>query len=98
MEVSRPLYSLSEARDRLIHARVEIDRFDNSVLEKTLQEGTKIAFEAESSGWKALDELAYRRKGLALSAAILMSMMVLLILKIRRLPTIHSKSPRGAAS
>jgi hypothetical protein len=47
--------------------------------------GRSIAAAAEQSGRKALEELAYRRKGLAVSVVILLGMIVLLLLKIRQL-------------
>jgi hypothetical protein len=84
MEVGRPLYDLTEGRDRLVRARVEVHRFNLTVLTKTLEEGNRIAAGAKQSGEQALAELAYRRKGLAISAVILMSMIVMLVLKIRQ--------------
>jgi hypothetical protein len=85
MEVSKPLYDLSEGRDRLVRARVEVHRFEPAVLRTTLDEGDKIAISAEQSGNKALADLAFRRKGLAISVVILLFMIVLLLLKIRQL-------------
>jgi cytochrome c553 len=87
MEVSSPIYQLSEGRDRLILARVQIHRFTPAILQKTTAEGESIATACEQSGWQALAELAYRRKGLAVSAAILLCMIGLLLLKIRQLKT-----------
>lgn len=84
MEVSKPLYDLVEGRDRLVRARVEVHRFDPAILHKTLDEGSVIAESARNDGVEALEELAYRRRGLAVSALILLSMIGLLILKIRQ--------------
>ncbi len=83
MEVSRPTYDLSEGRDRLVLARVNIHYFDPSALRKVLDEGDKIAQASQQSGRQALEDLAYRRKGLAVSAVILLIMITLLLLKIR---------------
>jgi len=85
MEVSRPIFQLSEARDRLILARVEIHAFNAAALQKIADEGGRIAADSEQSGRQALAELAYRRKGLAVSALILVCMIGLLLLKIRQL-------------
>jgi len=85
MEVSGPLYDLSEGRDRLIQARVTVHGFDAAGLFKVLEDGDKIAASCKASGDKALDELAYRRKGLAVSVAILLGMIGLLLIKIRQL-------------
>jgi hypothetical protein len=85
MEVSRPLYQLTEARDRLVRARVEVHRFNAAMLTKTVAEGGAIAQAGERSGEQALADLAFRRKGLAVSAVILLCMIGLLLLKIRQL-------------
>jgi len=86
MEVSRPLYQLTtEGRQSLVLARVQIHRFSMSVLEKTVAAGNGIAVASEQSGQKALQELAYRRRGMAVSAVILLFMIGLLLLKIRQL-------------
>ena len=87
MEVSSAIYQLSEARDRLVLARVQIHGFTPAMLLKTAAEGDSIAAQCEQSGSQALAELAYRRKGLAVSAAILLCMIGLLLLKIRQLKT-----------
>jgi hypothetical protein len=91
MEVSSPIYQLSEARNHLILARVQIHRFTPAILQKTTAEGESIAAQCEQSGTQALAELAYRRKGLAVSAAILLCMICLLLLKIRQLKTSSPK-------
>jgi hypothetical protein len=85
MEVSRPIYQLAEGRDRLVLARVQIHRFNPAMLKKTIMEGDSIAGASEQSGMQALADLAYRRKGLAVSAVILLCMIGLLLLKIRQL-------------
>jgi len=87
MEVSRPIYDLSEGKDRLVLARVEIHRFNATALQTVLDEGLKIAGEAEQKGRKALQDLAFRRRGLAVSVLILLCMIGLLVVKIRRMPT-----------
>ncbi len=85
MEVSKPLYDLTEGRDRLVLARVNVHYFDSASLNKVLSEGEKIAQASQASGAQALDELAYRRKGLAISVIILLIMIGLLLLKIREI-------------
>jgi hypothetical protein len=84
MEVSKPVYDLTEGRDKLTLARVDIHTFDVNAVGKTLEEGEKIAASALESGRKALADLAYRRKGFAISAAILLLMIGLLLIKIRQ--------------
>ena len=85
MEVSGPLYNLSEGRNQLIQARVAIHSFSPAGVQKFLAEGDKIAAAGKESGEQALDELSYRRKGLAVSGAILLCMIGLLVIKIRQL-------------
>lgn len=85
MEVSKPVYEMAEGRDRLVLARVQVHRFDAATLNTVLQEGEKIAATSEQSGQKALRDLAFRRKGLAVSVVILLFMIGLLLLKIRQL-------------
>jgi Cytochrome c3 len=85
MEVSRPLFDLAEGRDRLVRARVEVHRFDPAAIRTLLAEGGTIAIASEKSGWKALEELAYRRRGLAVSVLILLVMIGLVLLKIRQI-------------
>jgi hypothetical protein len=84
MEVSKPLYDLSEGRDKLILARVDIHTFDANAVRKTLEEGDKIAGSALENGRKALDDLAYRRKGFGISAILLLVLIGLLLIKIRQ--------------
>ena len=83
MEVSRPVFELAEGRDRLVRARVEVHRFDAGELQKVLDEGLKIAGNADASGNGALAELAYRRKGLAVSVVLIVALMGLVVAKIR---------------
>jgi predicted CXXCH cytochrome family protein len=85
MEVSRPLYDLNQGRDRLVLARVDIHYFDPDAIRKVLDEGEQIARTSQQSGNKALADLAYRRKGLAVSVVILLIMISLLLLKIRQI-------------
>ncbi len=92
MEVSRPIFQLSESRDRLVYARVLVHKFDPAALKKTVSEGSATAASCEQSGWKALQDLAFRRKGMAISAVILLCMIGLLLLKIRQLKPPQSQN------
>jgi predicted CXXCH cytochrome family protein len=85
MEVSRPLYDLTEGHDRLVRARVAIHKFSVQDLEIVLAEGDKIARAAQQQGDQALQDLVFRRKGLVVSAAILLIMIGLIMAKIRQL-------------
>ena len=85
MEVSKPLYDFNQGRDQLILARVQIHQFDPGAVQKVVDEGEKIAATCRASGVKALDDLAYRRKGFAVSAGIILLMIILLLAKIRQI-------------
>jgi Cytochrome c3 len=85
MEVSQPLFELNDAKTTLIKSRAAIHGFDKAILNKETEPGLKISNAAYQRGVKALDELQYRRKGLAVSAIIILGLVVGLILKIRQM-------------
>ena len=85
MEVSQPLFELNEVKTSLIKARAAIHGFDQAILEKEVAPGLKVAEKAHARGVRALDELQFRRKGLAISALIIFALVVGLILKIRQM-------------
>jgi hypothetical protein len=98
MEVSKPLFELTEGRARLVRARVEVHRFDASAIAPVVNEGEAIAAAAARSGTKALEELAFRRKGLAVSVVILLAMIALVVAKIRQIEAAPGREagPHGA--
>ena len=85
MEVSQSLFELNEAKTALIKARAAIHGFDQAILDKEVVPGLKAAEKAHARGVRALDELQFRRKGLAISALIIFALVVGLILKIRQM-------------
>lgn len=85
MEVSQPLFELNEAKTALIKARAAIHGFDKTILDKEVEPGLKIAEKTQARGVNALEELQFRRKGLAVSALIIFALVVGLILKIRQM-------------
>ena len=85
MEVGLPLFELNEAQTALIKARAAIDGFDQTLLDKEIEPGLKVSEKAYALGIKALEELQFRRKGLAVSALIIFALVVGLILKIRQI-------------
>jgi predicted CXXCH cytochrome family protein len=85
MEVSRPLYDLAEGHNYAVLARVEIHKFSLPALNSVVAEGEKIALSGGQQAEKALADLAFRRRGLAISAGILIVMIGLLLAKIRQL-------------
>lgn len=85
MEVSLPLFELNEAKTSLIKARAAIHGFDQALLDKEIEPGLKVSEKAYALGIKALEELQFRRKGLAVSALIIFALVLGLILKIREI-------------
>ncbi|MFQ5664012.1 MAG: cytochrome c3 family protein [Terriglobia bacterium] len=67
MEVGEARLTESNARGKLIKARVDLHALDAARVEKTTQSGQQLAQQAYQAGEQALADLAFRRKGLALS-------------------------------
>ena len=85
MEVSRPRFELTSARDGLINARVVIHGFNPEALDKVIVPSVVIAEKARQSGEDALKELQFRRKGLAVSLLVIALAVVSIYLKIRQI-------------
>lgn len=85
MEVSRPKFELNAARDSLTHARVLIHNVTSPEIDKTIEAGMNIAINATQAGYAALNELQFRRKGLAVSLGVILFVCAMLYLKIRQL-------------
>ena len=94
MEVSQPLFELNEAKTALIKARAAIHGFNQMILDKEIEPGLKMIEKAYARGLKAMDELQYRRKGLAVSALIIMAFIVGLVFKIRQMERKQSNADR----
>jgi predicted CXXCH cytochrome family protein len=84
MEVSEPLYRLTEARDALTEARVLIHGFETGKVLEKIEAGAKIAEETRKDGEAALAEIDYRRLGLYVSLACILVLALGLWLKIRQ--------------
>jgi predicted CXXCH cytochrome family protein len=85
MEVSQAVFELNGVNTALIKARAAVHAFDLEVVKKEVQPGLEIAEKAHARGLKALDELQFRRKGLAVSVLIILALIVGLVLKIRQM-------------
>jgi hypothetical protein len=84
MEVSRPLFDLkSKGTTAAIEARSLIHSFEPGRLVKRATEGRAAAAEARAAGIHALEEIQYRRKGLAVSLVLVILVLTGLALKIR---------------
>ena len=85
MEVSQPLFELNEAKTTLIKARASIHGFEQALLDKEVEPGLAVSEKAYARGVKAMNELQFRRKGLAISTLIILALIIGLILKIRQM-------------
>ena len=85
MEVSAPAFDLkSKGTSAAIEARALIHAFDEERLRKRVREGEAVAASALAQGERALEELRFRRKGLALFIALALLVLLGLYLKIRQ--------------
>jgi predicted CXXCH cytochrome family protein len=85
VEVSAALASLNDAQSALIKTRTAVHAFDPEVVAREAEPGMEIAGEALVRGGEALDELRFRRIGLAVSVLIIGGLIVGLILKIKEI-------------
>lgn len=85
MEVSRPKFDLTEARDDLTHARVLVHSFSTEQVEKVIKPGLEISDKSLKAGQAALGELKFRREGLAISLFFIFFLVALVYLKIRQI-------------
>lgn len=85
MEVSRPIFELKEARDKLINARVIVHNFSPNAIETAINQGLEITGKAHQAGQEALNEMQFRRKGLATSLLVILLAIAAIYLKIRQL-------------
>lgn len=85
MDVSEARLTQANAHERLIKARVDVHSFDPARVEDTTRSGLQLAGQVQQGGEQALAELAFRRKGLALSLFAIAFVVLSLWLLIRDL-------------
>jgi predicted CXXCH cytochrome family protein len=85
METGDQDLALNEVRTRLVQARTEVHAFDPAALEAVVNEGAKLLEGVNQAGARALDELAYRRRGLFVSFGLILLVVTALAFKIRDL-------------
>ena len=85
MEVSQAQFELNGAKDALIKARAAVHAFSVDAVKKESAPGLEISAKAQARGIKALDELQFRRKGLAVSVVVILALVVGLVFKIREM-------------
>ena len=90
IEVSAQELAIREARSRLTLARTEMHTSDATRVEPVVQEGLKIVADVEAAGERGVAELRFRRRGLAVSLAAILLVVVALGLKIRQIDRRHA--------
>jgi len=85
MEVSQARFELNGANDALVKARTAIHAFSVAAVKDEADKGLAIAAKAQARGARALEELDFRRKGLAVSLVIILALIAGLVVKIRQL-------------
>jgi predicted CXXCH cytochrome family protein len=85
MEVSRPKFDLTAAQSTLVDARVVIHAFSPDELTKVTKLGVDVAMKAHRSGQQALEDLQFRRKGLAVSLILILIAIMSIYFKLRQI-------------
>jgi bacterioferritin-associated ferredoxin len=91
MEVSQAQFDLAGARDALVKAQAAVHAFALPAVRKEAEPGLAVAAKAYARGVRALQELRFRRQGLAVSVVIILALIGGLVLKIRQM----EKRPGG---
>jgi hypothetical protein len=85
MEVSNAKLDLASAHEALIKARVNVHTLRAADVQKVTDPGLVIARKANQAGIAALEEMNFRRKGLAVSLITILVAIAGLYLKIRQM-------------
>ncbi len=85
MEVSEAQFELGAANNAVVQARAAMHAFDVAAVTEVVDEGLRITSEAHDHGLRALDDLRFRRTGLAISVGIIVMLILGLLLRIRQL-------------
>ena len=85
MEVGEALFDLNETAGQLTRTRSMLHAFDPEKVEEVSNEGSELAANVVQAGQAALEELQFRRKGLALSLVVIVVLGAALFMKIRGL-------------
>jgi hypothetical protein len=100
MEVSQPQFELETAGSSLLQAKASIHTFEPDSVALHAGAGWEIASAAMVRGHAALEDLRFRRVGLALSTATILLLILGLVLKIRQIerPTGPAGSTTASAA
>ena len=95
MEVSQAQFDLNGARDDLIKARAAVHAFKVDAVKQAVEPGLVVSAKAQVRGLRALEELGFRRKGLAVSLIVIFALIAGLVVKIRQLDRRRDSRPRA---
>jgi hypothetical protein len=90
IEVGAEELSVGEARSHLTLARTELHAADPAGVDKVIADGLTILAGVDEAGQKGVAELRYRRRGLAVSLAAILLVVVALALKVRQIDRRHA--------
>jgi predicted CXXCH cytochrome family protein len=85
IEISAEELKLADARNHLTLARTEMHTFKPANVDPVIQAGLAIVTDVDQAGNRATRELAFRRRGLALSLGAILIFVAALWLKIRQI-------------
>jgi predicted CXXCH cytochrome family protein len=85
MEVGDQDLALREARNQLTRARTEMHSWQTEEFSKVVAEGLDSTAKVEKAAQEGFAELAFRRRGLALSMIAILIVVVALVLKVRNI-------------
>lgn len=85
MEVSQAQFELNEAKTALIKSRAAIHAFSVVTVKKEIDPGLQVSAKAHARGVKALEELGFRRRWLAVSVAIILALIGGVVMMIRQM-------------
>jgi Cytochrome c3 len=85
IEVSQAQFDLNSAFDALVKARAAVHSFTVAAVSAPVDEGRAIAARAHARGVRAHEELQFRRRGLAVSLVIILTLIAALTMKIRQI-------------
>ena len=85
MEVGDQQLALDGARTKLILARMEVHASSPATLEPVIADGLALTTGVDRAAQEAVDDLAFRRRGLFVSLGLILLVVVALTLKIREI-------------
>lgn len=96
MPTGQAQFELNESRTALVKARASIHAFDVGAVSREVEPGVVVARKARARAVRLLEELQFRRRGLAVSVLIILAVVIGLVLKIRQIERGQQKEGGGA--